>query len=318
MLQADADQQTADKSVQDGYKLLKQVPEFDAAEHSWPLIEVGGAFKIYIEYKPSQPPEPRRRHQDRDRAASTSTWTRSPTTSGRPLEEPDERRRPGGGPGPDRQRLMTIKGNWDARNGAESQYGGSDSDPGFPVAADRVRPGIEAGHRNPADPAGPAGRELQGRLPARPQAGDEQQGRHVGIQARGLQGNSGRALSDAGFPVQRSQRAAQARGGPASWALTSTRRSRSRPIPKQLLPDRRRLPGLLRPAVGHVRVAVDRHRLRRRPGRTWISRADTKVGPVAAHEIRLRRAAGRGPAGGRQRQRALHGRRRNLRRLRPR
>src|SRR5262249_28338135 len=36
---------------QEGYKLLKQLPTFDLPNTEWTLIQVGSAFKIYIEYK---------------------------------------------------------------------------------------------------------------------------------------------------------------------------------------------------------------------------------------------------------------------------
>src|SRR5262249_33465690 len=37
--------------TQEGYELLKQVEEFDLPTTEWKLIEIGSAFKIYIEYK---------------------------------------------------------------------------------------------------------------------------------------------------------------------------------------------------------------------------------------------------------------------------
>src|SRR5262249_18435471 len=45
--------QTVNNAVQQGYRLLKQVTNFSLPNTSFTLIEVGGAFKIYIEYKAS-------------------------------------------------------------------------------------------------------------------------------------------------------------------------------------------------------------------------------------------------------------------------
>ena len=92
--------QTVNNAVQEGYKLLKQVQDFSLPNTSWTLIEVGGAFKIYIEYKASNIQKPD--GGTKSLAGSLNFDVDSFANNvGRPLEEPDERRGPGGRPGPD-------------------------------------------------------------------------------------------------------------------------------------------------------------------------------------------------------------------------
>jgi len=123
---------------QDGFQLAKAIPAkaFDLPSTEWPLIDIG-AFKIYIEYK-----------------ADKVQKIGFKDGSGNPIVE----NRPGGldfnfdsaaGAVADRwkskmanvavvvdlgpvKRLMTIKGNWDAKNGEEAGYKGAAGDATFP------------------------------------------------------------------------------------------------------------------------------------------------------------------------------------------
>ncbi len=121
---------TVNNVVQDGYKLLKQVQGFSLPNSSWTLIEVGGAFKIYIEYKASNIQTqgggtkslPGNLDFDVDSFANnvSDRWKSIMNDVALVVDL-----------GPI-QRLMTIKGNWNAQNGAEAQYAGDSSDPDFP------------------------------------------------------------------------------------------------------------------------------------------------------------------------------------------
>lgn len=118
---------------QQGFELLKKVEEFDLPNTEWKLIEIGGAFKIYIEYKADNVQKPKSQgggsknlkgslNFDVDSFANNlaDTWKSRMSNVGLVVDL-----------GPIK-RLMTIKGNWDAKKGAEAQYGGSASDPDFP------------------------------------------------------------------------------------------------------------------------------------------------------------------------------------------
>jgi hypothetical protein len=132
-------------TVQEGYKLLKQVQDFSLPNSSWTLIEVGGAFKIYIEYKASNIQKqgggtknlPGSLNFDVDSFANNvaDRWKSIMNDVALVVDL-----------GPI-QRLMTIKGNWNAKNGAETQYGGDSSDPDFPSPqiefAPELKPVIE-------------------------------------------------------------------------------------------------------------------------------------------------------------------------------
>jgi hypothetical protein len=117
-------------TVQEGYKLLKQVQDFSLPNSSWTLIEVGGAFKIYIEYKASNIQTqgggakslPGSLNFDVDTFANNvaDRWKSMMNDVALVVDL-----------GPI-QRLMTIKGNWNAQNGAETQYAGDSGDPDFP------------------------------------------------------------------------------------------------------------------------------------------------------------------------------------------
>jgi hypothetical protein len=116
---------------EEGYKLLKKVEEFDLPATEWVLIEIGGAFKIYIEYKADNVQKPNNGGSknltgalnfDVDSFANNlaDRWKSRMANVGLVVDL-----------GPIK-RLMTIKGNWDAKKGAEAQYKGSDGDPDFP------------------------------------------------------------------------------------------------------------------------------------------------------------------------------------------
>jgi hypothetical protein len=131
-----------------GYELLKKVEEFDLPNTEWKLIEIGGAFKIYIEYKADKIQKPKNQgggtkdlkgklNFDIDSFANNlaDTWKSRMSNVGLVVDL-----------GPIK-RLMTIKGNWDAKKGAEAQYKGSDTDPDFPSPqiefAPELKPVIE-------------------------------------------------------------------------------------------------------------------------------------------------------------------------------
>jgi hypothetical protein len=131
--------------VQEGYKLLKQVESFSLPNTSWTLVEVSGAFKIYIEYKASNLQTPNGGTKslagslnfDVDSFANNvaDRWKSIMNDVALVVDL-----------GPI-SRLMTIKGNWNAQNGSESQYAGSGSDPDFPSPqiefAPELKPVIE-------------------------------------------------------------------------------------------------------------------------------------------------------------------------------
>ncbi len=137
--------QTVNNAVQQGYKLLKQATDFSLPNTSFTLIEVGGAFKIYIEYKAS----------DIKKAdGSTKSVTGSLNFDIDSFQKnPEDRWKSimsdvalvvDLGP---INRLMTIKGNWNAQNGQETQYVGNGGDPDFPTPqiefAPELKPVIE-------------------------------------------------------------------------------------------------------------------------------------------------------------------------------
>lgn len=107
---------------QEGYKLLRQIPAFDLPNTEWTLIQVGSAFKIYIEYKASKVKKPDGSTPDLTGALNfdvdsfagqaADKWKSLMSNVALVVDL-----------GPI-TRLMTIKGNWDAKNGSEAQYGG--------------------------------------------------------------------------------------------------------------------------------------------------------------------------------------------------
>lgn len=115
---------------QEGYKLLKQIQEFDLPSAEWVLIELGGAFKIYLEYKatkPNQGSKNARLDFDVNSFANNlaEQWKSRMSNLAVVVDL-----------GPI-DRLMTIKGNWDAKKGSEAQYGSDIPGSSFP------RPEIE-------------------------------------------------------------------------------------------------------------------------------------------------------------------------------
>lgn len=117
-------------AVQEGFKLLKQVPGFDLPNTSWTLIELGSSFKIYIEYKADNIKKQNGSTKnakgkldfDIDSFKNTveDRWKSMMSNVALVVDL-----------GPIK-RLMTIKGNWDAKNGAEAAYQGNAADPDFP------------------------------------------------------------------------------------------------------------------------------------------------------------------------------------------
>ena len=117
-------------AVQEGYKLLKQIPNFDLPSASWTLIELGSSFKIYIEYKADKlkkqdgSTKNAKGQLDFDVDSFTNAiedrWKSMMSNVALVVDL-----------GPIK-RLMTIKGNWDAKNGAEAAYKGNNADPDFP------------------------------------------------------------------------------------------------------------------------------------------------------------------------------------------
>jgi hypothetical protein len=126
---------------QEGYKLLKQVPEFDLPTTEWELIKLDGALRIYLEYKVQKTgkgsPDPGKLNFDVDSFANNvaDQWKSRMSNTAVVVDL-----------GPIK-RLMTIKGNWDAKKGAEAQYGGNPADPTFPSPqiefAKELQPAIE-------------------------------------------------------------------------------------------------------------------------------------------------------------------------------
>ncbi|QIG47350.1 hypothetical protein G5V57_06130 [Nordella sp. HKS 07] len=137
--------ETAAGVKKEGYKLLKQLAEpFKLPNKEWTLIDLGGAFKIYLEYKADKIQTPGGEKNavgglDFDINSFTNTvadqWKSKMANVGVVIDL-----------GPIK-RLMTIKGNWDAKKGAEAQYAGNAADPDFPSPqiefADELEPVIE-------------------------------------------------------------------------------------------------------------------------------------------------------------------------------
>lgn len=129
----------------EGYKLLKQLEEpFKLPDSEWTLIELGGAFKIYLEYKADKIQTPggsknAKGGLDFDvnsfAGGLADQWKSKMSNVSVVVDL-----------GPIK-RLMTVKGNWDAKKGAEAQYGGNAGDPDFPSPqiqfADELKPVIE-------------------------------------------------------------------------------------------------------------------------------------------------------------------------------
>ncbi|MCB9336750.1 MAG: hypothetical protein H6577_01345 [Lewinellaceae bacterium] len=116
---------------QEGYKLLKQIENFDLPNTEWELINLGGGtLRIYIEYKADKIQKQGGGTKnakgaldfDVDSFANNlaDQWKSKMGNVGVVIDL-----------GPIK-RLMTIKGNWDSQKGVAAQYGGKSSDPDFP------------------------------------------------------------------------------------------------------------------------------------------------------------------------------------------
>ncbi len=131
---------------QEGFKLLKQVESFDLPNKEWKLIELGGAFKLYIEYKADNVQKPQggglknllgNLDFDVDSFAGdvADKWKSNMSNVGLVVDLGFIKR------------LMTIKGNWNAHKGAEAEYKGSDTDADLPAPqiefAKELQPVIE-------------------------------------------------------------------------------------------------------------------------------------------------------------------------------
>ncbi|MGH9929918.1 MAG: hypothetical protein ACREA9_11945 [Pyrinomonadaceae bacterium] len=97
-----------------GYKLLKKAAEFPLPDH-WDLINIGGSFRIYLEYRATDDPAGagKLNFDVNSFAANVADKWKSRMSNVRlvvnlgPID-----------------RLMTIKGNWDAKKGSEASFGG--------------------------------------------------------------------------------------------------------------------------------------------------------------------------------------------------
>ncbi|MEK7256871.1 MAG: hypothetical protein AAB316_19105, partial [Bacteroidota bacterium] len=129
----------------EGYQLLKEVTNFDLPDTAWTLLELGGAFKIYLEYKADKIKKQGGGEKNAKGALDfdvnsfatgvADQWKSKMANVAVVVDL-----------GPIK-RLMTIKGNWDAKKGSEAQYGGNTGDPDFPSPqiqfADELKPVIE-------------------------------------------------------------------------------------------------------------------------------------------------------------------------------
>src|SRR5436190_10122474 len=93
---------------------MKKLPDFPLPA-PWDLINLGGSFRIYIDYKASVPG---RLNFDVDSFAANiaDKWKSRMSNVSLVVDL-----------GPI-DRLMTIKGNWDAKKGSEAQFGGGGAD----------------------------------------------------------------------------------------------------------------------------------------------------------------------------------------------
>jgi hypothetical protein len=126
---------------QEGYKLLKKAAKFDLPGTEWELIKLGDALRIYLEYKAQK--------QGAGSAADGKLDFDVNSFAGDVAQQWKSRMSNVAvvidlGP---IKRLMTIKGNWDSKKGAEAQYGGDPADPTFPAPqiefAQELEPVIE-------------------------------------------------------------------------------------------------------------------------------------------------------------------------------
>lgn len=126
---------------QEGYKLLKKAAAFDLPGTEWELIKLGDALRIYLEYKAQKQGAPLATDGKLDFDVNSfagdvaQQWKSRMSNVAVVIDL-----------GPIK-RLMTIKGNWDSKKGAEAQYGGDPGDPTFPSPqiefAEQLQPVIE-------------------------------------------------------------------------------------------------------------------------------------------------------------------------------
>ncbi|CAN5867244.1 hypothetical protein BH18ACI4_BH18ACI4_06970 [soil metagenome] len=97
-----------------GYKFAKKFPDFPLPDH-WDLINIGDSFRIYIEYKASDAAggAGKLNFDVNSFAANVADKWKSRMANVSLVVDL----------GPI-DRLMTIKGNWDAKKGSEAQFGG--------------------------------------------------------------------------------------------------------------------------------------------------------------------------------------------------
>jgi hypothetical protein len=118
-----------DAAKKEGYKLLKKVDGggFDLPATELDLINLSGALRIYLEYKAQKSGQANstagKLNFNVDSFANNvaDQWKSKMTDVAVVVDL---------GPIP---RLMTIKGNWDSKKGAEASYGGNPDDPSFPA-----------------------------------------------------------------------------------------------------------------------------------------------------------------------------------------
>jgi hypothetical protein len=102
----------AENAAEAGYKLLKQLPDFDLPSREFELIDLGdGNFRIYIEYKHTDAKKGRLDF-DIDSAAANiaDTWKSRMANVALVVDLAGI------------DRLMTIRGHWDSRKGTEAAY----------------------------------------------------------------------------------------------------------------------------------------------------------------------------------------------------
>ena len=159
---------------QEGYKLLKKAAAFDLPGTEWELIKLGDALRIYLEYKAQKQGAPLATDGKLDFDVNSfagdvaQQWKSRMSNVAVVIDL-----------GPIK-RLMTIKGNWDSKKGAEAQYGGDPADPTFPS------PRSDPQQLQPVIEILQILQDLQGAnykdaFSRRAEARDEQQGRELGI-----------------------------------------------------------------------------------------------------------------------------------------
>ncbi len=133
---------TVDAVKQEGFKLLKQIENFDLPETEWELINLGdGTFRVYIEYKADK-------IQTQGGGTKNAKGALDFDVNSFANNLADQWKSKMGNVGVvidlgPIKRLMTIKGNWDSQKGVAAQYGGKTSDPDFPSPQIEFAPELE-------------------------------------------------------------------------------------------------------------------------------------------------------------------------------